>query len=216
MPLRNNTMDINAFSNNMFGENTYVVFDPESRQAMVVDPGMLTEDEKKTVDDFISAKHLTVKYVVNTHLHLDHSFGNAHIARKYGVETRAHSADIPLGSSLKRQSELFGIFNAPIEEIGEVNPLKEGDTLTLGANSIEVIHTPGHTPGGISLYAPADGWVITGDTLFANGGIGRTDLPGGNATQMADSLRLKLFRLPSETIIYPGHGPASTIGNETF
>lgn len=94
--------------------------------------------------------------------------------------------------------------------------LAEGDTLTLGNNVITVIHTPGHTPGGISLYCKADGWVITGDSLFADGGIGRTDLPGGNHTQLIDSLKSKLFTLPPETTVIPGHGPISTIGDETF
>lgn len=200
----------------MFGENCYVVYDPESRQAMIVDPGMLSEAEDTKLSDFISKNNLTVKYLVNTHLHLDHAFGNAYVEKTYGVKTRAHSADRPLGSSLKRQAELFGIFDAPLNEIGEVVPIAEGDTLTLGNNVITVIHTPGHTPGGISLYCKADGWVITGDSLFADGGIGRTDLPGGNHTQLIDSLKSKLFTLPPETTVIPGHGPISTIGDETF
>lgn len=209
-------MKIVKFQFNMFGENCYVVYDPASRQAMVVDPGMLTENERQAIDGFIAREQLTVKYLVNTHLHLDHAFGNAHIYNKYGVKTRAHSADIPLGSNLRRQAEQFGIFDAQIGEIGEVEPLKEGDILTLGNDKIKIIHTPGHTPGGIALYAPTDGWVITGDSLFADGGIGRTDLPGGNHQQLIDSLKTKLFTLPGETKIIPGHGPVSTIADETF
>lgn len=209
-------MKIVKFQFNMFGENCYVVYDPASRQAMVVDPGMLTGSEQQAIDDFIARENLTVKYLVNTHLHLDHSFGNAHIAEKYGVKTRAHAGDIPLGSNLRRQAEQFGIFDAQIGEIGEVEPLKEGDILTLGNDDIKIIHTPGHTPGGIALYSPAEGWVITGDSLFAGGGIGRTDLPGGNHRQLIDSLKTKLFTLPPETKILPSHGPVSTIGNETF
>ncbi len=200
----------------MFGENCYVVYDPDSRQAMIVDPGMLSETENHKLSNFISKNNLTVKYLVNTHLHLDHAFGNAFVEKSYGVKTRAHSADIPLGKSLKHQAELFGIFDAPIEEIGQVVPLSEGDILTLGNNEIRVIHTPGHTPGGISLYCPAESWVITGDSLFAGGGIGRTDLPGGNHSELIDSLKSKLFTLPHETTVIPGHGPVSTIGDETF
>lgn len=200
----------------MFGENCYVVYDPQSRQAMIVDPGMLSSEEQHKLSDFITGNNLTVKYLVNTHLHLDHAFGNAYVEKTYGVKTHAHTADKMLGSSLKRQAELFGIFDAPIEEIGEINPLSEGDKLTLGSNEITIIHTPGHTPGGIALYCPADDWVITGDTLFAGGGIGRTDLPGGNHAQLIDSLKSKLFRLPPETMVIPGHGPTSTIGDETF
>lgn len=200
----------------MFGENCYVVYDPESRQAMIVDPGMLSESEQQKLSGFISTNNLTVKYLVNTHLHLDHTFGNAYIEKTYGVETRAHPADTQLGASLKRQAELFGIFDAPIDEIGEIETLQDGDTLTLGTNEITVMHTPGHTPGGISLYCPAEGWVITGDTLFAGGGIGRTDLPGGDHARLIDSIKSKLFTLPAETTVIPGHGPISTIGDETF
>lgn len=209
-------MKIVKFRFNMFGENCYVVYDPETRQAMVVDPGMINAAEQKALDDFISSNGLSVKYLINTHLHLDHAFGNGHVARTYGVPTRAHAADIPLGADLKRQAELFGIFDAPISGIGPVEPLAEGDMLTLGDNGIRVIHTPGHTPGGIALHAPSDGWVITGDSLFADGGIGRTDLPGGNHAQLIDSLKHKLFTLPGSTTVLPGHGPASTIADETF
>lgn len=209
-------MKIVKFQFNMFGENCYVVYDPQSRQAMVVDPGMLSQKECEAIDGFIAKEQLSVKYLVNTHLHLDHAFGNAHIAETYGVKTRAHAADVPLGSNLRRQAEQFGIFDAQIGEIGQVEPLNEGDVLTLGSDEIRVIHTPGHTPGGISLYSPAEGWVITGDSLFAGGGIGRTDLPGGNHQQLIDSLKTKLFTLPGETKILPGHGPISTIADETF
>lgn len=200
----------------MFGENCYVVYDPESRQAMIVDPGMIAESEQRKLADFISGNNLKVKYLVNTHLHLDHAFGNAYVAKTYGVKTLANSADTSIGASLKRQAELFGIFDAPVDEIGEITSLGEGDILSLGTNRIQVIHTPGHTPGGISLYCPEENWVITGDSLFAGGGIGRTDLPGGNHAQLITSLKTKLFTLPPQTKILPGHGPISTIGDETF
>ena len=172
-------MKIVKFRFNMFGENCYVVYDPASRQAMVVDPGMINAAEQQALDSFIASNNLSVKYLVNTHLHLDHAFGNAHVAQTYGLTTRAHAADAPLGADLEMQARQFGIFNAPIANVDSIEPLAEGDTLSLGNNEIRVIHTPGHTPGGIALYAPADGWIITGDSLFANGGIGRTDLPGG-------------------------------------
>lgn len=209
-------MKIVKFRFNMFGENCYVIYDPASRQAMVVDPGMINAAEQQALDSFIASNNLSVKYLVNTHLHLDHAFGNAHVAQTYGLTTRAHAADAPLGADLEMQARQFGIFNAPIANVDSIEPLAEGDTLSLGNNEIRVIHTPGHTPGGIALYAPADGWVITGDSLFANGGIGRTDLPGGNHAQLIDSLKNKLFTLPGETTVLPGHGPSSTIADETF
>lgn len=204
-------MKIVKFQFNMFGENCYVVYDPESREAMVVDPGMLTSAENEAIDGFIARERLSVKYLVNTHLHLDHCFGNAHISERYAVTARAHSADAPLGRDIAAQARMFGIFDANVGNVDKIIPLNEGDVLTLGREHIRVIHTPGHSPGGISLYAPDDGWILTGDTLFGDGNIGRTDLPGGNHRQLLDSVRTKLLPLPPSTRLLPGHGPASTL-----
>lgn len=206
-------MKIVKFTFNMFGENCYIVYDPESAQAMVVDPGMLTQNEKQALDDFITKNALSVKYLVNTHLHLDHCFGNDHVSKTYGVTTMAHPADTPLGRDITSQARMFGIFDAETSDISKISPLAEGDVLTLGSGRVEVLNTPGHTPGGISLYLPDDKTVITGDTLFAGGDIGRTDLPGGNYNRLIESIRTKLYTLPPETKVLPGHGPTSTIGS---
>jgi len=206
-------MKIVRFTLNMFDENCYLVYNGPTRECMVVDPGMFTAAERRTVDGFIAREKLTVKYLVNTHLHLDHCFGNNHIASTYGVTTLAHPADAPLGRDIKGQARLFGIFDAGISDIEEIAPLADGDTLTLGDETIRVIHTPGHSPGGLSLLAPADGLVLTGDTLFAGGNIGRTDLPGGSYTDLISSIRTKLLTLPEATRILPGHGPDSTIAD---
>lgn len=202
-------MKILRFQFNMFGENCYLVYEPDSHEAMIVDPGMITDSEEDALDRIIAEKHLIVKYLVNTHLHLDHCFGNAYIERKYGVVTRAHKADAPLGCNISGQARIFGIFTE-FSNVGDIKPLAEGDVLTLGDEKIQVIETPGHTPGGISLYAPEDGWVITGDTLFGDGNVGRTDLPGGNYDTLMQSIR-KLRELPDDTSLYPGHGLPSTI-----
>lgn len=193
----------------MFGENCYLVYDPESREAMIVDPGMISDPEKSSLDDYIKDNNLSVKYLVNTHLHLDHSFGNSHIEKKYGVCTHANVKDAPLGRDISAQARMFGIFNE-FQNIEAIEPLVENSVLTLGKERIIVLETPGHTPGGISLYAPDDGWVITGDTLFGDGNVGRTDLPGGDYPTLMDSVR-KLYALPQGTRILPGHGPGSTI-----
>ncbi len=195
---------------NMFGENTYLVYDPATREAMIVDPGMLTPVEEQAIDARITDEKLTVKYIVNTHLHLDHCFGNAYAERKYGVKAHANPADAPLGHNISGQARMFGIFNQ-FDSVGEIETLEDGDILTLGKEQIRVIHTPGHSPGGISLYAPVDGWVITGDTLFGDGNVGRTDLPGGDYATLMRSVD-KLYTLPDSTVLLPGHGPASTIG----
>lgn len=195
----------------MFDENCYLVYEPQSREAMVVDPGMISPSECGKIDGFITREGLTVKYLVNTHLHLDHCFGNAHIERKYGVKTRANAADAPLGRNISGQARMFGLFK-DFENIGEIEPLTDGDILTLGAEQINVIATPGHSPGGISLYAPANGLVITGDTLFGGGNVGRTDLPGGDYPTLMKSVK-KLHQLPGNTTLLPGHGPGSTIAD---
>lgn len=195
----------------MFGENCYLVYEPESREAMIVDPGMISRVEQSELDGIIERERLRVKYLVNTHLHLDHCFGNAHIESKYGVRTRANKADAPLGKNIRGQAELFGIFEN-FENVDNIEPLEEGDVLTLGGEKIEVIATPGHSPGGIALYAPEDGWVITGDTLFGDGNVGRTDLPGGDYRELMKSVE-KLHGLPGSTRLLPGHGAVSTIAD---
>ncbi len=204
-------MKIVKFTFNMFGENCYLVYNSDSREAMIVDPGMLTETEQQAIDGCIADRNLLVKYIVNTHMHLDHCFGATYAAAKYGVDLLAHPADAPLGQNLARQAAQFGIFDDRIADVTATKPLNDGDTLTLGNETIKVIHTPGHSPGGLSLYAPDDGWVITGDTLFADGNIGRTDLPGGDYNTLINSITTRLFTLPADTTVLPGHGPASTI-----
>lgn len=204
-------MKIAKFQFNMFGENCYVLYDPESGEAMIVDPGMINRAEEKVLDDFIADKNLRVKYLVNTHLHLDHCFGNRHIEQKYGLNTMANPADAPLGKDISAQARMFGLFDE-FPSPGTIEPLRDGDELQLGGKKIEVIATPGHTLGGISLYAPEDGWVITGDTLFGDGNIGRTDLPGGDYPTLMRSVE-RLHKLPAKTLLLPGHGATSTIGD---
>lgn len=194
--------EIKRFTVNPFAENTYIVYDSDTLEAMVVDPGMSQTGEIEFVIRFIDDLQLKVKYIVNTHLHIDHSYGIVIMSKKYGVKPLAHPDDFFLGRLLKQQAQMFGLNPDDVEEPLGFDPI--GEKLTLGATEIEVIHTPGHSPGGICLYCAADGWVITGDTLFC-GGIGRTDLPGGDYSALMDSLA-RLGKLPKNTEIYPGHG----------
>lgn len=196
----------------MFGVNTYVAYDPVSRQAMIIDPGMTTDAEEKRIADFVDSNRLTVKYIVNTHLHLDHAFGNGRASRRWKLVAMAHQADMPLGLQLPGQARMFGL-PGDFEPVTLTEPLDENTVLTLGDETIRVIETPGHSPGGVSLYAPTSGILFSGDSLF-NNGIGRTDLPGGSHATLIDSLRRKLLALPGDTVVYPGHGPATTIAHE--
>ncbi|MDE6267676.1 MAG: MBL fold metallo-hydrolase [Muribaculaceae bacterium] len=203
---------IKQFTFNLFGESTFVAYDPVSREAAIVDPGISNLSEEERLNDFIEKEHLTVKYLVNTHLHVDHAMGDGLAKKRYGVGVTASGDDAYLGAIIAQQAQMF---NLPykLEAVRIDNEVKEGDRLMLGDNVIEVIHVPGHSAGSIALYAPASHWVIVGDALF-KGSIGRTDLPGGDHATLINSIRKKLMTLPDETIVLPGHGPYTTIGEE--
>lgn len=205
-------MNIKRFEFNYFGENTYIIWDADSKEAAIVDPGMINPDEVDEVEDFLSAGGLKLRYILLTHIHLDHTFGIDALKEKYDIEVLANKGDVALGQSRNQQARMFHL---PIE-LGPVDIdrfLNDGSTLSLGKEMITVIHTPGHSMGGICFYVPESGFVLTGDTLF-RGSIGRTDLPGGNHRQLILSIRSKLLTLPSDTKVYPGHGPSTTIAEE--
>lgn len=205
-------MKVSRFIFNMFGVNTYVLWDPESKEAAIVDPGMIDSREQQAISKFIETNGLTVKHLINTHMHLDHIFGNGYIKDTYGVKLAAHPDDEFLGLSATDQVKRFHVPIA-IEDHGADIRLKDGDTLTIGGEPIEVISVPGHSPGSIALYAPESGFVITGDALF-KGAIGRTDLPRGNYDQLINSIRTRLLTLPPDTVVLPGHEGETTIGQE--
>lgn len=205
-------LHIKGFEFNMFGETTYVVWDDESREAAIVDAGMSTDAERLAIDSFISNNKLIIKYLLNTHVHLDHAFGVPYIEKKYGIKLSASPLDTPLADRIEQQAVLFHL---PIKASNVIitNQLNEGDVLFLGDNKLEVIKVPGHTPGGLAFYSPEQHFVLTGDSLFY-GSIGRTDLPGGNHATLVKAVTDKLLTLPADTIVYPGHGPSTTIEQE--
>jgi hydroxyacylglutathione hydrolase len=187
----------------------YVLGDAETGEGIVVDPGgsaeaILGRAKRQGI--------ATIKMIVNTHCHVDHTAGNKEMQDATGAPLAIHEAD---AEALVHQNQgmlaMFGADPSPRAKI----LLKDGDKITFGKESVEVIHTPGHTPGGICLYWP--GYVITGDTLFVQG-VGRTDLPGGSFTVLENSIRTRLFALPDDTVVLPGHNygstPTSTIGRE--
>lgn len=205
-------MKVSRFVFNMFGVNTYVMWDEDSREAAIVDPGMIDEDERKALDSFIERNKLKVTQLLNTHMHLDHIFGNAYVKDKYSLEIKANTDDNFLGLTLSEQAERFHL-PVKLTDTGLDVELHDGDKLYLGTEPIDVISVPGHSPGSIALYCPESGFVITGDALF-KGSIGRTDLPKGNHRQLLDSIDRRLFTLPDDTVVLPGHGPETTIGFE--
>ena len=206
-------MEIKAFEFNPFGEKTYIIYDSDSKEAAVVDPGMINQQERLQFSNWISAEGLTVKYLINTHLHVDHVAGDEFVEKHYGVTLSASEDDAFLGDRVAQQAVMFHL-NADIAQSVKIgNPLSDGQVIYLGKQPVQILAVPGHSPGSIALYCPGGHFVVTGDALF-QGSIGRTDLPGGNHPQLLASIRSRLFALPSDTKVYPGHGPATTIGIE--
>lgn len=205
-------MKIARFEFAMFGINTYAVYDPDTRECAIIDPGMSSREEREAIAGFVRNNSLRVTDIINTHLHIDHAIGNAWAVKEFGVAPSASPADLPLGERMKDQARMFGI-PEEVEDVSLGHELKDGDVITIGSGRLQVLAVPGHSPGGIALYDAEDGFLISGDSLFA-GSIGRTDLPGGNFSMLIESIRSKLLTLPPDTVVYPGHGPATTIGHE--
>lgn len=205
-------MKVSRFVFNMFGVNTYVVWDPESLEAAIIDPGMIDDDERHALDSFIGSRGLKVTQLINTHSHLDHIFGNTYIKEKYGLEIKANPADGFLARTLPEQAARFGL-RMPLQPQELDVELHDGDIIFLGKERMEVLSVPGHSPGSIALYCPESNFVITGDTLFP-GSMGRTDLPMGDYATLVDAIRRKLLTLPDSTVVLSGHGGETTIGNE--
>lgn len=205
-------MKVSRFIFNMFGVNCYVLWDPDTREAAIVDPGMADRAECDALDDFLTRNRLHATQLIDTHMHLDHIFGNLYVKERYGLPVRAAKADEFLGLTLNDQAARFRL-PVKAEDHGIDMELKDGDVLHVGGEELRVLAVPGHSPGSIAFYAPESGFVITGDALFA-GSIGRTDLPGGDFATLVGSIRDKLMKLPPETVVLPGHGDETTIGRE--
>ena len=214
MPNLKAMLQIKQFSFNPFGVSTFVVYDPDTLDALVVDPGMVTDRERALFDNFVASHRLKIGQIVNTHMHLDHCFGDNYVRDRYGAKVAASVLDAPLGRSIGRQAEDFGIALDGVPGGVEIDvPLSEGDTVTVGNYRLSVLHVPGHSPGSLVLYCPEAAVAIVGDVLF-RGSVGRTDLPGGDHRLLLDGIRAKLLPLPGDTLVLPGHGPATTIGAE--
>lgn len=205
-------MNIAKFEFSLFGINTYVVYDPKEKKAVIIDPGMINREEEEALTRFLERNSLDVTGIINTHLHIDHAIGAAFAKNKYKVPLFGHKDDEFLGGRLWQQATAFGI-NTEVKDISIDTYLEPGDKIKVGSGELEVIHVPGHSPGSIALYDKDGGFVITGDALF-EGSVGRTDLPGGNGAQLIKAIRENLLPLPDSTRVYPGHGPATTIGRE--
>jgi hydroxyacylglutathione hydrolase len=191
----------------LLGCNCSIIGDEASREAIVIDPG----DNIDEILALIERHGLTVKTIVITHAHIDHIGGAARLRSLTGAPIYMHEEDSFLSDQLDTQAAWLGV-ETP-EDPGIDRPAREGDTLRAGSLEATVLHTPGHTPGSISLFFASQNKLIAGDTLF-RGSIGRTDLPGGDSAEIVKSIRGKLYQLPENVIVIPGHGEKTTIGNE--
>ena len=207
-------LKVKQFVFNPFGVSTFIISDSDSQAAIAIDPGMLHSAEQKEFDSSIAENNLTLTQIVNTHLHLDHCFGNNYVRDKYGIKVAAHPDDAFLGNSLAEQASRFGIrLTGNDTKVGIDIELKDGDSIKVGAHTLKVLHVPGHSPGSIALYCAEGGFVIAGDVLF-KGSIGRTDLQGGNLDTLLNSIHSRLMTLPDSTNVLPGHDRFTTIGAE--
>lgn len=190
--------------------NTYIVSAAEG-ECILIDCGCYGPEEEKRLEDFLSAHAMKPVMLLNTHCHLDHIFGNDFILRKYGLRSMFHPGERDNHSSSPKHALMFGLtMEDPPDPERE---LADCEVLTAAGLNMQVIAVPGHSPGGVAFYISDHNALFTGDALFA-GSIGRSDLPGGNHGQLLDSIRKRLFVLPPDTAVYPGHGQATTIGEE--
>ena len=197
---------------NPFGENLYILWDEATHDAVVVDPGMMRAPEREMVTKFIEGQELNVTHILLTHLHIDHITSARWLADKTGADVCGSMQDAQLGLELADQVARFHI-NIEAEPLTLDRDLTDGDTIPLGDETIQVLHVPGHSPGGLAFYLPESGLLISGDTIF-NGSVGRTDLWGGDMAQLINSIREKILPLPDETVIASGHGPTTTVADE--
>ena len=191
-------------------ENTYLLSN-DNDSAIIIDPGCYFSAEEETLKNHITHRGLKPKLLLNTHCHLDHVFGNKWVANTYGLELHIH----PQEEQMLQLAPVSGVkWGLTFDNYsGPLHFIHHGDVIHLDNDELQVILAPGHSPGSVCFYNKAQGFVIGGDVLF-KGSIGRTDLPFGNHAQLLQSIEEQLFVLPDDTIIYPGHGAATTIGEE--
>jgi|EP01037_Dinobryon_pediforme_P007494 glyoxylase-like metal-dependent hydrolase (beta-lactamase superfamily II) len=202
--------NIRSFVNNPYQENTYILYD-ETGECAIIDPGMETAAEQNAVVNFIRDHNLKPVLLLNTHCHIDHVLGNKFIFDQYGLKPQFNKGELDLLEAVIAYAPAMGIRYEPSPVPDEFLP--ETGTITFGNTVLTLIFAPGHSPAHLCFYSREANILVGGDVLFKNS-IGRTDLPGGNFTQLVDNIEQKLFTLPDDCTVYPGHGPETTIGYE--
>jgi hydroxyacylglutathione hydrolase len=210
-PDTENNMNITCLTFNPFQENTYLLHD-DTKECIVIDPGCYEQAEHQELKRFIEKNDLKVVRLLNTHCHIDHVLGNKFVADTYGVELEIHEKELEILRAVPVYAPNYG-FQMYSGMEASTKYLQEGDTIKFGNTELKILFAPGHAPGHVVFYSEPDQVCIGGDVLF-KGSIGRTDLPGGDFDTLITSIRTTLFTLPDETVVYPGHGPETTIGYE--
>lgn len=203
-------LNVKIFIFNPVQENTYLLYN-ENKGCIIIDPGCYYEEERENVADFIRTHQLNPALLLNTHCHLDHVFGNKFIHDTYGLNLHIH----PYEKAVLDFAPASGLmWDLPFDNYqGTIEYLEVGEFIKIGEDELEILFTPGHSPGSVSFSCSKQQFVISGDVLFRES-IGRTDLPGGNFEILVESIRNQLYVLPGETIIFSGHGPQTTIAHE--
>lgn len=204
-------ININTISTNMLREQTYILHD-DTKECVIIDPGFQYDKEKESITTFIETNGLHLKAIWFTHLHLDHIMGAQFLIEKYGAKTYASEKDRPLLIANEALAKAWGIAT-PLYDLNIDNDVKDGDTLSFGNSKLRAINVPGHSQGSIVYYSEEQAFCIGGDVLF-RGSIGRSDFYGGDGEQLISCIKDKLLTLADDTTIFPGHGGATTIGDE--
>lgn len=210
LPLNPKTMKVTCLTFNPFQENTYLLHD-DTKECVVIDPGCYEKEEREELRQYIQENDLKVVRLLNTHCHIDHVLGNKFVADTYHVGLEIHRADEQTLRAVSAYAPSYGF-----QQYAGALPtayLEEGDAVKFGNTELQVLFTPGHAPGHVVFYNGPEKICIGGDVLF-QGSIGRTDLPGGDFDTLITSIKEKMFALPDDVTVYPGHGPETTIGYE--
>ncbi|HVG42883.1 MAG TPA: MBL fold metallo-hydrolase [Chitinophagaceae bacterium] len=203
-------LHIQSFTFNPVQENTYILYN-DANECCIIDPGCYFSGEEQAINQFVQTKGLNAVLLLNTHCHLDHIFGNRFIHRTFGLELHLHPLEKQVLDRGPASGQAWGL---PFDNYdGALHYFEDGDVLKVGNEELHVLLTPGHSPGSVCFYSKEHKFIIGGDVLF-NGSIGRTDLPGGDFKTLEQSIKTKLYTLPEDVIIYPGHGDSTTIGDE--
>ena len=203
-------MNIKKFTFNPVSVNAFVLWD-DTLECVIIDAACFYPHEEQQLKSFIETNHLKPVKLLNTHGHFDHLMGNRFIERTWGLKCEIHKEDNYLLEQASNQAGMFGI---PMQQPPKAGHFfEDGDTIEFGNSTLKVIHVPGHSPGGVAFYSEADSLLIAGDILFY-GSVGRTDLPKGNHVQLISGILGKLMVLPKNVVVYCGHGPETTIGDE--